>query len=95
MFDTFSFKRFDYLLAAQVCALNYCGLLAIRNAAPELYHKQMTGLCIGLALMLLVSIVDYHLILKIYWLLYVAAIGLLGLVLYAGSSGGGGYLYLV
>lgn len=89
MFDTFSLKRFDYLLVAQVCALNYCGLLAIKNAAPDLYNRQLAGLCIGLALMLLVSILDYHLILRIYWLLYAGAIGLLALVLYAGSSGGG------
>lgn len=89
MFNTFSFRKFDYFLVALVGALNYCGLLAIRKAAPELYRKQLAGLCIGLALMLLVSVVDYHFVLRIFWVLYVLAIALLVLVLSIGSSGGG------
>ncbi|MBE5999247.1 MAG: hypothetical protein E7237_06510, partial [Sarcina sp.] len=89
MFATFSFKKFDYFLVALVCALNYCGLLAIQNAAPELYQRQLIGLGIGIALMLLISLVDYHLVLRFHWILYGAAIALLLLVLFAGSSGGG------
>ena len=79
----------DYFLIALVCSLNYCGLLAIQNAAPELYRRQMLGFIVGAALMLLLSIFDYHYILKLHWLYYVAAIGLLMLVLRIGSSGGG------
>ncbi|MDO5131571.1 MAG: FtsW/RodA/SpoVE family cell cycle protein [Eubacteriales bacterium] len=89
MFRTFSFRKFDYLLVFLVAALSYCGLLAIQNAAPELYDRQLKGLYIGLVTMLIVSTIDYHLILKIYWLYYIAAIALLALVLYVGSSGGG------
>ena len=89
MFRSFSLKRFDFLLVALIGALNYCGLLAIRSAASELYDRQLTGICIGLGLMLAVSVVDYHLILKIHWVLYAASIALLVMVLYAGSSGGG------
>lgn len=89
MFATFSFKKLDYFLVALVCALNYCGLLAIQNAAPELYQRQLIGLGIGIVLMLLISLVDYHLVLRFHWILYGAAIALLLLVLFAGSSGGG------
>ena len=46
-------------MVALLCALNYCGLIAIRSAAPELYDKQLLGLGIGVVLMLLVSLVDY------------------------------------
>ena len=89
MLDKFSLKKMDYFLIALVCSLNYCGLLAIQNAAPELYRRQMMGFIVGAALMLLLSIFDYHYILKLHWLYYVAAIGLLMLVLQIGSSGGG------
>ncbi|MBE6006581.1 MAG: rod shape-determining protein RodA [Lachnospiraceae bacterium] len=89
MLDTFSFKKLDFLLIALVCALNYCGLLAIRHAAPDLYRRQLLGFIIGAALMLVVSVFDYHYILKLHWLLYAAAIALLVLVLSVGSSGGG------
>ena len=89
MLDKFSLKKMDYFLIALVCSLNYCGLLAIQNAAPELYRRQMLGFIVGAALMLLLSIFDYHYILKLHWLYYVAAIGLLMLVLRIGSSGGG------
>ena len=89
MLKTFSFRKFDYFLVALVCALNYCGLIAVQNAAPDLYRKQLIGFGIGIILMLLVSVVDYHLVLRFYWILYAAAIVLLALVLLTGSSGGG------
>ena len=76
-------------MVALLCALNYCGLIAIRSAAPELYDKQLLGLGIGVVLMLLVSLVDYHLILRLHWVMYAACIILLVLVLVSGSSGGG------
>ena len=50
MFRSFSLKRFDFLLVALIGALNYCGLLAIRSAASELYERQLTGIFIGLGL---------------------------------------------
>ena len=89
MLNTFSFRRFDYFLVALVGALNYCGLIAIQNAAPELYQKQLTGTAIGIVLMLLVSLIDYHLVLRLHWVLYGACLALLILVLVSGSSGGG------
>ena len=89
MLKTFSFRKFDYFLVALVCSLNYCGLIAVQNAAPDLYRKQLIGFGIGIILMLLVSVVDYHLVLRFYWILYAAAIVLLALVLLTGSSGGG------
>ncbi len=89
MLNKFSFKKMDYLLIALVCALNYCGLLAIQHAAPDLYRRQMLGFMLGVFLMLLVSVFDYHYILKLHWLFYVLAIALLVLVLRIGSSGGG------
>ena len=77
MFRSYSLKRFDFLLVALIGSLNYCGLLAIRSAASELYDRQLTGIFIGFGLMLVVSLVDYHLILKIHWVLNAAAIALL------------------
>ena len=89
MFRTFSFKKFDYLLVALVVCLNYCGLLAVRSAAPELYGKQQIGLGLGIVLMLLISVVDYHFVLKFHWVAYALSIALLVLVLFSGSTGGG------
>lgn len=89
MFRTFSFKRFDYFLVALLVCLNYCGLLAIRSAAPELYDKQRMGMCIGIVLMLIVSLIDYQFVLRFHWVAYGLAIALLVLVLFSGSTGGG------
>ena len=89
MFKTFSFRKFDYFLVALVCALNYCGLIAVQNAAPELYRKQLIGFGIGVVLMLLVSMVDFHQVLRLHWFIYGACIVLLLLVLVTGSSSGG------
>ena len=89
MLKTFSFRKFDYFLVVLVGALNYCGLIAIRNAAPELYQKQLIGFGIGIVLMILTSLFDYHQVLRLHWFMYVACIILLSLVLVTGSSGGG------
>ena len=89
MLKTFSFRKFDYFLVVLVGALNYCGLIAIRNAAPELYRKQLIGFGIGIVLMILTSLFDYHQVLRLHWFMYVACIILLSLVLLTGSSGGG------
>lgn len=89
MFKTFSIRKFDYFLVVLVCALNYCGLIAIRNAAPELYQKQLLGLVIGFVLMIIVSLFDYHQVIRLHWAMYAVCIGLLFLVLVSGSSGGG------
>lgn len=89
MLKTFSFRKYDYFLIALVCALNYCGLIAVRSAAPELYQRQMLGFGIGIVLMILVSLFDYHEVLRLHWAMYAACIVLLALVLITGSSGGG------
>lgn len=82
-------KDYDFKLVALVLAINTIGVLAVGSAAPDLQLKQILGSVFGLFLMVVVSLFDYKIILKFYWLWYFIELGLLAGVLIAGKSGGG------
>ncbi len=65
------------------------GILLIGSAKEGLQDKQIQGLVIGLVVMLVLSIIDYHFILKFYWVLYALSIALLIAVRLYGATVGG------
>ena len=89
MFKTFSLRRFDFLLVLSIAALNMIGIAAIASAQKELVNRQVQGMILGIAAMLVVSLFDYTRLLKFYWIGYLVNIALLALVLIMGSTGGG------
>ncbi len=89
LFQTFSIKRFDFLLVILIVALNLIGIAAIGSAAPQLQSRQVAGMILGLIVMVFVSTIDYQAVLKLYWPLYIANLVLLRLVISIGVSGGG------
>lgn len=89
MFKNLKIKDYDFNLVVLVLAINILGILAVGSAAPDLKSKQILGSVLGVFLMVVVSLFDYKIILKFYWLWYVIELGLLAGVLIAGSSGGG------
>ena len=77
---------YDILLILLVCALTVCGILAIGNAEPALRNKQIGGFAFGLVLMFFLSFIDYHLILRLYPLIYAGNLILLLWVVLAGHE---------
>lgn len=62
------------------------GILAIRSANSEFMTKQMIGAIAGVFLMVLISLFDYHMFLKLYWIIYAANLILLLMVRLFGET---------
>lgn len=81
MLRQYHIRDYDFKLILLVSALTVIGILAIGSAATEsLQTKQIAGFVLGLFLMLVISLFDYSVILRLYWLIYLLNIALLGLV---------------
>ncbi len=80
LFQTFSVKHLDYILILLVALLNGIGIAAIGSAEHDLQSKQLYGMLLGLAVMIFVSAVDYHELIKYSWVYYAISVFLLALV---------------
>ena len=81
---------YDLPLIGMMLILSIFGLFAIASVAPGEEEKQLKGLILSVVLMLFISILDYSVILKLYWVFYVASALVLALVMteYGRSAGG-------
>lgn len=88
-------RDYDFKLIVLVIALTVLGIFAIGSAQQSVQGRQIMGMSLGIFLMLVVSVVDYHFILKFYWLIYMVNLVLLGLVLSPlGDNAGGAQRWL-
>ena len=88
-FSKYSIKKYNFFLVLLSIAISVLGILLIGSAKSELVERQMQGLIIGLVFMAVISLIDYHFILRFYWLEYGLAIALLVAVYFFGDKGGG------
>ncbi|MCR5425438.1 MAG: rod shape-determining protein RodA [Lachnospiraceae bacterium] len=85
-FRNYRLRDYDFKLIILVLALSLCGVYAIGSAEPSLQNKQLIGMISGFVILLIVSLIDYHFVLKFYWIIYGFNIVLLLLVLLVGES---------
>ncbi|TCK98093.1 rod shape determining protein RodA [Natranaerovirga hydrolytica] len=87
MFRNYDFRRYDFLLALLVIGVAIFGIIAISSASEdEFYKRQILGLLLGIIAMVVMSLIDYKLIGKFYWVIYFVNIGLLLYVLAFGHT---------
>lgn len=90
-FSSYRFRYYNLRLVLYIGILCASGILFIRsatiNSGASTANKQLLGIILGVILMVFVSLVDYHWVLKLSWLWYLIGIGLLILVLLIGTSG--------
>ena len=84
LFRNYSIKDYKFSLIFLVTAITVIGIMVIGSADPDYQRKQTYGLIAGLCIMFVISLIDYHFVLKFYWLIYALAIVLLGMVLVSG-----------
>lgn len=89
MLRQYRIRDYDFKLIFLVVALTVIGILAIGSAKESLQNKQITGFVLGFFLMLVLSLFDYSVILKFYWILYTLNLVLLTLVKVMGVEAGG------
>ncbi|MCM1091587.1 MAG: rod shape-determining protein RodA [Butyrivibrio sp.] len=86
MFRNYKIWNYDFKLIFMVLALSAIGVIAIGSAEETLQSKQFFGVIAGVALMLVLSFIDYHSILRLYWLIYAGNILLLSMVMFMGEE---------
>lgn len=91
----YSIKKYNFFLVLLCIAITVIGILLIGSAKQDLVKRQTQGLIIGLAFLIVVSLIDYHFILKFYWLEYILAIALLVAVFLFGDKAGGAARWFV
>lgn len=96
MFKDYKLRNYDFKLVIMVLTLSIIGVLAIGSAEEDLQSKQLLGVVGGVILMVVLSLTNYSMWLKLYWPMYFVNLGLLGLVMFssAGSEGGGAQRWL-
>lgn len=97
LFD-YEFRNFNYRLFLYVLLLNILGVLVIRSATNQdmsVVGKQIMGIVVGMAIVIGLSLIDYHRILSFSWVIYALCIVGLAAVLIFGRNVGGATRWLV
>ena len=94
MLKHYHIRDYDFKLIILVVALTAVGVLAIGSAKESLQSRQIAGAVFGFFLMLVLSLFDYSVILKFYWIMYVVNLVLLWLVRVAGVEVAGAQRWL-
>ncbi len=94
MIRQYRIRDYDFKLIIFVVALTVIGILAIGSAKESLQTRQLAGFVFGFFLMIVISLFDYSVILRFYWILYVINIVLLILVAERGVDAGGAQRWL-
>ena len=94
MFKNYRLRDFDFKLVIMVLALASIGVLTIGSAEESLQTKQLVGVISGAVIMLVASLVNYTMYLKLNWLMYLANLILLILVIATGEDAGGAQWWL-
>ena len=94
MIRQYRIRDYDFKLIILVVALTVIGILAIGSAQESLQNRQLAGFVFGFFLMIVISLFDYSVILRFYWILYAINIVLLILVAEMGVDAGGAQRWL-
>ena len=90
----YKLRYYDFVLLACVLALSVIGVVAISSADSSLLMKRIGGV-LGCALALvIISLIDYHFILKFWWVAYLVNVALLAAVLLVGHTSHGAKRWL-
>ncbi|MCR5626729.1 MAG: rod shape-determining protein RodA [Lachnospiraceae bacterium] len=79
-------KNYDFFMAMFALAISIFGIIVIGSAKESVQNRQIYGLIVGFAVMIIISLVDYSYILNIYWVYYILSIVLLLAVKFFGRD---------
>jgi len=94
MLKHYHIRDYDFKLIILVVAITAIGILAIGSAKESLQSRQLAGAVFGFFLMVVISLFDYTIILRFYWMMYAANLILLWLVRAVGVEAGGAQRWL-
>ena len=86
MFKRYKLRDYNFILLLSVIALMVLGVFVINSADSSFTVKQAIGVAGAIVIMIVVSLVDYHLWLKLYLLIYGTGLLFLVAVLLFGNT---------
>lgn len=96
--EKYSLRNYNFILIICILILNVTGILCIHSATGGdmgLVERQIIGVCIGIAVMVLISFIPYRTILKFSSIIYIGCCALLVMVLVIGFVRGGARRWVV
>lgn len=85
MLRKYRIRDYNFKLILMVAALNIIGILAIGSARESVQDKQIMGMILGVFIMVIISLLDYSFLLKLYWVFYILNLALLVMVMLFGD----------
>ena len=89
MFRQYNLRDYDFKLIFFVVAISIIGVLSIGSAKDSVQDKQLIGMIVGFVFMIIISLLDYSVIISFYWPLYILNLILLIMVALIGNVVGG------
>ena len=86
MFKLYKLKDYSFRLVLWLVVISGIGVMLVGSAMKSLQPRQLFGVILGLAVMTVVSLIDFSWILNFYWILYSVNILLLLAVRIAGKT---------
>ena len=80
MFKQYKLKDYHFQLILYLVLLTIIGIAVIGSAEESVQRKQIIGFMAGLVIMVILSLLDYSVLLKLSWIYYIGSVGLLVLV---------------
>lgn len=80
MFKQYKLKDYHFQLILYLVLLTVIGIAVIGSAEESVQRKQIIGFMAGLIIMVILSLLDYSVLLKLSWIYYIGSVGLLVLV---------------
>ena len=71
MIKHYRIRDYDFKLILFVVALTVIGIFAIGSAKESVQTRQLAGFVFGFFVMVVISLFDYSVILRFYWILYI------------------------
>ena len=94
MIRQYRLRDYNFRLVFALAALSALGVLLVGSADPSLQFRQLQGVLLGMVMMVIVSLMDFSLVLNFYWIMYVFNLILLTAVWIAGTESKGAERWL-
>jgi rod shape determining protein RodA len=94
MLKLYKLKNYNFRLVLWLLMVSTLGILLVGSAMQSLQTRQLGGVILGLAAMIIVSLMDYSWLLNFHWIIYIANNLLLLFVRYFGDDSGGATRWL-
>ena len=86
MFKKYKLRDYNFIFLLLVIGLMIFGVFVINNADPDFTVKQAIGVGVAVVIMIVLSLIDYHIYFQLKWVIYVLILVMLIAVLLFGTT---------